>query len=104
MPGPAEIAVLSNSGPLSFVHDDAGGLVARKGAGGLVAALGPGVEHSGSLWLAAALSDADREAASAGVIEAQGFKLRSLLIDERRYRAYYDVVANGTLWFLHHGL
>ena len=76
----------------------------RRGAGGLVAALGPGVEHSGSRWFATAISEADREAARAGVVEAHGFRLHPLAIDERRYRAYYDVIANSTLWFLHHGL
>jgi trehalose 6-phosphate synthase len=104
MPPSPEIAVLSNRGPLSFVHDDAGDLVIRRGAGGLVAAIGPGVEHSGSLWFATAISEADREAAKAGVVEAHGFRLHPLAIDERRYRAYYDVIANSTLWFLHHGL
>jgi trehalose 6-phosphate synthase len=70
----------------------------------LIATLGPGVERNGALWLASAISDTDREAASRGVIEAEGFRLRSLVIEPERYRMFYDVIANGTLWFLHHGL
>jgi trehalose 6-phosphate synthase len=101
---PVEVAVLSNRGPLSFARDDGGELVAQRAAGGLVATLGPGVTQHGALWLATAVSEVDREVASGGVVEAEGFRLRSLDIDQSRYRAYYDVVANGTLWFLHHGL
>jgi trehalose 6-phosphate synthase len=102
--GPASLAVVSNRGPLSYIRNDDGQLVAKRGAGGLIATLGPGVERNGALWLASAISDTDREAASQGVIEAEGFRLRSLVIEPERYRMYYDVIANGTLWFLHHGL
>jgi trehalose 6-phosphate synthase len=96
--------VVSNRGPLSYARDSEGQLVARRGAGGLVATLGPGVEQHSALWLASAISDLDREAASLGVVEAEGFRLRSVVIQPERYRMFYDVIANGTLWFLHHGL
>jgi trehalose 6-phosphate synthase len=102
--GRASLAVVSNRGPLAYTRDDDGHLIAKRGAGGLVATLGPGVERYGALWLASAISDIDREAAGLGVVEADGFRLRSLVIDPDRYRMYYDVIANGTLWFLHHGL
>lgn len=52
------------------------------GAGGLVASLLPAVAETDATWLAA--SDID--------------------IDDAQYREYYDVIANSTLWFLHHGL
>ncbi|HLY83848.1 MAG TPA: trehalose-6-phosphate synthase [Acidimicrobiales bacterium] len=100
----ADLAVLSNRGPLAFTHDDRGKLVISRGGGGLVSTLSPGVSQHGALWLATAISAADREAAAAGVVEEEGFRLRSLVIAEDRYRAYYDVIANGTFWFLHHGL
>jgi trehalose 6-phosphate synthase len=102
--GPVTLAVVSNRGPLSFRYDRSAGVVARRAGGGMVAALGPGVEQEGALWLSAAISDADREVANRGVVEAEGYRVRSLVIDARQYRMYYDVVANGTLWFLHHGL
>jgi trehalose 6-phosphate synthase len=104
---PAELVVLSNRGPLSFTREDDGRLVGKRAAGGMVATVGPGVMQHRALWLAAAISDADREAASSSssdVHEAEGFRVRSLVVDPSQYRAYYDVIANGTLWYLHHGL
>jgi trehalose 6-phosphate synthase len=100
----SSLVVLSNRGPVSFGRDDAGQLVPNRGGGGLITALGSGVEKHGALWLAAAMSDDDREAMSGGVVEAEGFRLRSLVVEPDLYRGYYDVFANQTLWFLHHGL
>jgi trehalose 6-phosphate synthase len=100
----ANVVVVSNRGPLSFSYDDDGGLVAQRGAGGVVSSLGPLVRGTGVSWMAAAISDADREAAKAGTVEAEGFRFRSLAVDPDAYRMAYDVVSNGTLWFLHHNL
>jgi trehalose 6-phosphate synthase len=97
-----DVMVVSNRGPLNFWPGEV-----KRAAGGLVVALGPGVINSGALWVAAALSDADREAAAAapgGVVEAEGFRVRPIAIDPGDFAAYYDVVANGTLWYLNHGL
>ena len=99
-----ELIIVSNRGPLSFTHDDGGSLVPTRGGGGLVASLGPAVAEAGGTWIASAITDADREAAAQGVVEAQGFRLRSLVVDPDAYRLFYDVVANATLWFLHHNL
>ncbi|MDQ2826731.1 MAG: trehalose-6-phosphate synthase [Actinomycetota bacterium] len=98
------VLVISNRGPVSFSFGDDGGLVAKRGGGGLVSSLGPLVRDIGATWMAAAATDADVEAAAEGVIEAEGFKFRSLAIDADEYQMAYDVVSNGTLWFLHHGL
>src|SRR5437773_2586995 len=43
-------------------------------------------------------------AAAAGTVDADGFRFRMLAIDPDAYRMAYDVVSNGTLWFLHHAL
>ena len=94
----------SNRGPVSFSYGADGGVQAKRGAGGLVSSLGPLVRDSGALWLAAAMTDADREIAASGPVEAEGFRFRSLAIDTDTYRMAYDVISNGTLWFLHHGL
>lgn len=102
-PGPG-VVVVSNRGPLGFGRRADGRLTAGRGAGGLVVTLGPGAHHHRALWIAAASSDADREAASGGVIEADGFRWRPVVVDADAYRAYYDVVANGTLWYCTHGL
>jgi trehalose 6-phosphate synthase len=99
-----EILVVSNRGPLSFSRNEQGELQTRRGAGGLVATLGSSIADRSATWIAAAITDEDREAAQHGMIEAEGFRLRSLVIDPDEYRMFYDVVANSTLWFMHHGL
>jgi trehalose 6-phosphate synthase len=103
---PSPVLVVSNRGPLSFSRNDNGELVARRGAGGLVSSLGPLVRDSKAMWIAAAISEEDREAAAAagGPVEAEGFRIRSLAVDLKTYRMFYDVIANATLWFLHHDL
>ncbi|HEX2038811.1 MAG TPA: trehalose-6-phosphate synthase [Acidimicrobiales bacterium] len=98
-----DLVIVSNRGPLSFTHDD-GELVTSRGAGGLVTSLGPAVAGTGATWIAAAITEADREAAETGVVEAEGFRLRSLVVDEAAYRPFYDVISNSTIWYLHHGL
>ncbi|MEY2565818.1 MAG: trehalose 6-phosphate synthase [Actinomycetota bacterium] len=99
-----DILVVSNRGPLSFSRNDNGELETKRGAGGLVSTLGPGIAERRATWIAAAISDEDREAAGQGMIEAEGFRLRSLVVDPDEYRMFYDVVANSTLWFMHHNL
>jgi trehalose 6-phosphate synthase len=99
-----QLVIVSNRGPLTFSVDGTGELVARRGAGGLVSSLAPLVEGTGAMWVAAAISDADRRAAASGTIEAEGFVYRSLAIDPDTYRMAYDVVSNATLWFLAHRL
>lgn len=102
--GRPDVVIVSNRGPVSFTRDPGGKLVATRGAGGLVSSLGPAVAGSGATWFSTAVSAVDREAAAQGAMEAEGFRLRSVPIDEDAYRQYYDVVANATLWFLHHNL
>lgn len=102
--GHPDLVVASNRGPLSFSTGADGELVTRRGAGGLVSSLGPSVAGTGATWVAAAISDDDRRAAECGVVEAEGFRLCSLVIDPAAYRQFYDTIANATLWFVNHGL
>lgn len=102
--GHPDLVVVSNRGPLSFTTGPEGDLVTRRGAGGLVSSLGPAVCGTGATWVAGAITDADRLAAAHGVVEAEGFRLRSLVVEPDAYRQFYDVIANATLWFLNHGL
>jgi len=88
---------------VSFAFDD-GEVVERRGGGGLVAGLGSLGDGSGTAWIAAALTDADRAVAAEGEREAAGFRLTLLDVDPGSHRLAYDVVSNETLWFLHHGL
>jgi trehalose 6-phosphate synthase len=98
------VVIVSNRGPLSFKIGHDGGLVAARGAGGLVSGIGPLVVGTATTWIAAALSPGDREAAASGVMEAEGFRVHTLALDPGDFRAAYDVVCNATLWFAYHGL
>ena len=97
------VVIVSNRGPISYRHID-GELVARRGAGGLVSGLAPLVAGTDAIWLAAALSDADRAAAALGVADAEGLRVSLLDLDPALHRMAYDVVCNATLWFCLHGL
>lgn len=97
------IVIVSNRGPLSF-RLDGDELVARRGAGGMVSGLAPLVLDTDTTWIAAAISEGDRVAAGQGVIEAEGFRVRTLALDPTAYAMSYDVICNATLWFIHHSL
>ena len=99
------LVVVSNRGPLNFALDG-DELVTKKAAGGLVNALVPALEgRDDTVWVAGAISDADRRAAASGpIVTDDGIDVRLLAIDETDHRAYYDVIANSTLWYLYHGL
>jgi trehalose 6-phosphate synthase len=113
LPTMAELVVASNRGPVQFEVDDDGNLSSGRGAGGMVAALGPALAGQAGTWVAAAISDGDRVAARrvarSGRLRtvelAQGsVRLRSLVTDPREYQNYYNRVSNRTIWFLHHHL
>ena len=103
-PHPRPIVLVSNRGPLTFEAGPDGELRAKRGAGGLVSGIGPLVADTETRWIAAAISDGDRQAAARGMTEAEGFRVRLLAIDDDTYRLAYDVVSNEVLWFAHHGL
>jgi trehalose 6-phosphate synthase len=103
--GDNDLLVLSNRGPLSIRRTANHTLQGRRGGGGgLVVTLGPGVERDGALWVAAGVGPDDDEAARQGVFDAEGFRVQPVIIAPADYRAYYDVIANQTLWFCLHGL
>ena len=99
-----DLVIASNRGPMSFSYSPDGDLVAKQGAGGLVSSLAPLIEGTGATWVAAAITDADREAARAGLTEAEPFHYRVIDINPETYRRAYDVVSNEVLWFLNHRL
>jgi trehalose 6-phosphate synthase len=109
----AELVVASNRGPVQFEVDDEGRLTSGRGAGGMVAALGPALAGQAGVWVAAAITEGDRAAARqvarSGRLRtvelAQGnVRLRSLVLDPRAYQRYYNRVSNRTIWFLQHYL
>jgi trehalose 6-phosphate synthase len=112
----ARILVASNRGPVSFREEDDGTLSARRGGGGLVSGLSAIGADDSSVWVCAALSDADRRAAAEapdGRIDAVGHPgfsteegsgrpVRMLDIEPGTFHRAYNGIANSTLWFVHH--
>ena len=113
----ARLLVASNRGPLSFTMAPDGSLSARRGGGGLVSGLMPGLSSLAGqaevVWICAALSDADRAAARQDPegrrfgIETDGSSggrtaVRALDIPAATFQGAYNAVANATLWFVHH--
>jgi trehalose 6-phosphate synthase len=98
------LIVVSHRGPSSFTLRDDGTLDSEPSPGGLASGLRPSLAGTGVRWVAAAVSDADRAAARQGVADVDGIDLQLLDLDPYQHRLAYDVVSNGVLWFLHHGL
>ena len=111
------LLVASNRGPLSFTLAPDGSLSARRGSGGLVSGLMPGLsslaDRAEVLWICAALSDADRAAArqdpdgrrfgiETGGLSGGRTAVRALDIPPDTFQGAYNAVANATLWFVHH--
>ena len=106
---PAPLVVVSNRGPVTHRRGPDGSLEVVRGAGGLVAALGPLASRRDVAWVASAMSDADREVALAGPREVgsgagAAIRLRLVAHDPEAYRLFYTVLANPVLWFVQHGL
>jgi trehalose 6-phosphate synthase len=105
----APLIVASNRGPLTFERRAGGKLAPQRGTGGLVTALAGALEASSGLWVAAAMSKGDRELATRdGPVdlrdEGVDYRLRFISIQPRIYDHYYNWIANGLLWFVHHYL
>jgi trehalose 6-phosphate synthase len=107
----APLVVASNRGPVTFERDERGTLDARRGSGGLVTALLGALQRVDGLWVAAAISGADREIASGPEggrrdMEAFGsnYRIRLLDIPPEIHDGYYNGISNGVLWFAHHYL
>ncbi len=98
--------VVSHRGPYSFVVARDGTFTAQRGGGGVVSALGPllPLQTEPVTWIAAAMSDDDRAAVAAGQARAEGVELELLDLDPQLHRMHYEVVSNGVLWFLLHGM
>ena len=97
------VVIASNRGPVSY-RRHAGVLTAVRGGGGLVSGLAPLLDSGRATWIATALSDDDRAAAAASLPAEDGLAVHLLDIPVDEFEAFYDVVANSYLWFVHHGL
>ena len=96
--------VVSHRGPVSFRREPDGTFSERRGAGGVVSALGPLVSGRDDVhWIAAAIGDDDRAAVASGAATAAS-SVELLALDPETHRLHYDVISNRVLWFLFHGL
>jgi trehalose 6-phosphate synthase len=100
----SELVIVTNRGPFSFASQ-ADEVAVGRVAGGLVPSLAAALEGERALWIAAALSEGERElAAAASAGPMQGLEVDFVAVPDEVAAAAYRVIANGTLWFLHHGL
>lgn len=100
------IVIASNRGPYSFSRSEEGEYTAKRGEGGLVTALSALAQQQKVLWVAAALSDDDRDWAAEhqAVQNVDDIYLKLIITDKTQYDQYYNVIANPLLWFIQHEL
>ena len=100
------LVVASNRGPVSFFPGSDGELRSERGSGGLVTALAGVLFEADATWIAAAMTEGDRQvAASNRTIEVDPVGHMGFLeIPSDRYEGYYNGIANHILWFIHHHL
>jgi trehalose 6-phosphate synthase len=125
------VLVASNRGPVSFSFADDGSLTRRRGGGGMVSGLSSALAANdevggGTLWICAAMGDADRVAALRGVMggggdageggggdageggggdaggENDSTPVLMLDIPAAIFDAAYNGIANSVLWFIQH--
>jgi trehalose 6-phosphate synthase len=107
-----DLVVASNRGPFTLESGPGGTVSVRPAAGGMAPSLSGALAETadqsgnGALWVAAALSEADRVHASAEPVATgqDSLKLRTVAVAPEVRQAAYEVIANSTFWFLHHGL
>lgn len=107
----AQILIAANRGPVSFSFREDGSLQHRRGGGGLVSGMISVATEIDSIWVCAALSEADRSAAAEApgarldrTHDMGGMRVHMLDIPERTFAGAYNGVANSTLWFVQHML
>lgn len=103
------LILVSNRGPVEYHLANDGSLQGRRGNGGVVTALVGVSKHADLTWVAAAMSEADRQAAEmaqgkAVVTAYQGHKMavRFVVAPRSTYHKYYNIFCNPLLWFLQH--
>ena len=96
--------VVSNRGPLTFRAGPDGELVPVPAGGGLASSLYRLLDGTGTTWASVTMGAADREAVARGLMHLDGLDLVPVVVDDETYRQAYDVVANTTLWYVHHHL
>ena len=96
--------VVSNRGPLTFRVGADGSLQPVPAGGGLATSVHRILAGSGTTWASVTMGAADREAVSQGLMHEEGLDLAPVVVDDDTYRQAYEVIANTTLWYVHHHL
>ncbi len=99
------LIIAANRGPVTFQTAEDGSRTFTRGSGGLVTALAGLAQHVDALWVACARTDTDIEWQEGHVSLWQSpetIQVRFLSPEPAAYDAYYNVIANPLLWFLHH--
>jgi trehalose 6-phosphate synthase len=112
--GERQLIVASNRGPVTFTRSSNGSFTDRQGSGGLVTAVSAVLQDHSAIWIAASMTEGDRDRAAEAnkvgdtLITPSGsgsrFKLRFVVPDQDAYHQYYNVISNPLLWFLQHYL
>lgn len=101
------LIVVSNRGPIHITRGDDGQLQTSRSGGGLVTALLGLARNVEITWIAAALSEPEKEWNQGPlVLDESGcaIDLRLVPIEKEIYEGYYNVIANPLLWFLQHSI
>lgn len=102
------LILVSNRGPFQFTKNG-DGYKPERGAGGVVTAVSSISRYASPTWVAAAMSDADREVAESynnlpiAVEDGDAsYLIRFAIMPEDVYDGYYNTISNPLLWFIQH--
>ena len=100
------LIIASNRGPIQYDIQTDGSLTSSRGTGGMVTALLATAQIVPMTWIAAAMTDGDRRAASdadGGLIRSDGdLSVKFVTLPNSVYQRYYYVFCNPLLWFIQH--
>ena len=109
--GNRRIIVASNRGPVEFHRDARSRITTKRGAGGVVTGITGLARSLPITWIAAAMSEGDRQVfpdASAPARDVklgrQPLRVRYVNVAPDVYARHYDEISNELLWFLQHYL
>ena len=104
--GKRSLVVAANRGPITVRAPEDGSLVAGHAAGGLAPSLARALDGRGALWIAEAASESERRLANGERLEGPPTAVEPSYIDfsPEVLHSAYNVIANQTLWYLHHGM
>jgi trehalose 6-phosphate synthase len=104
--GDRRLLIATNRGPVTFAVGPHGELKPRRGSGGLVTALSQVGRHVPVTWIAAPMSEGDRQGIGEPALIDRAMRgemrLRFVSLERAQYDAAYNVIANPLLWFLQH--